>query len=186
MHLADRQGLAAVTVRRVSDALGTSGGALYRYVSSRDELLDLMVNAASAELPATVPAHGEPVRDLVALGEDLLALYRSHPWLTEVRQSVSTPGPHVLDHLERCLNALAPASVDLRRKMEAIALLTGVVTLFAQHAASGATTRIVADDAHRWPNLFAALHGTTPSGKPGADLFSRVLTGALTGVLADA
>ena len=38
--MADRHGLATVTVRRLSTELGTGGGALYRYISSRDQLLD--------------------------------------------------------------------------------------------------------------------------------------------------
>ena len=40
--VADREGIEAVTMRRVGAELGTGAGSLYRYVQSRDELLDLM------------------------------------------------------------------------------------------------------------------------------------------------
>src|SRR5690349_18998544 len=49
--LADSGGLAAATMRAVAAELGTAAGSLYRYLSSRDDLLDLMVDAALAELP---------------------------------------------------------------------------------------------------------------------------------------
>lgn len=185
VELADREGLAAVTVRRLSAELLTGGGALYRYFSSRDRLLDLMIDAVSAELPAPGQAMGDPISDLVRAGEELLALYRRHPWLVDVQQSVSTPGPHAVDHFERCLATLEPANVDRQRKMEAIAMMTGVVTLFAQQAAVGPTTRLVVDDQQRWPHLSAALQGATPPSDPRPDLFARVLAGVLAGLLGD-
>ena len=181
--MADRHGLATVTVRRLSTELSTGGGALYRYISSRDQLLDLMVDAVTADLPTTLPARGDPVADLVAVGRDLLDLYRRHPWIADVRQAVATPGPHVMDHFERCLAVLAPLPVEVSAKMEAVALLTGVVTLFAQQAAGGAATRLSVDSARRWPHLSAVLDRTAPASEPRPDLFGRVLTGAIRGVL---
>ena len=181
--IADVDGLAAVTLRRLSSDLGTGGGALYRYFSARDELLDLMVDLVTAELPTVSPGTGDPVEDLVAVGRDLLELYRRHRWLADVRQAVTTPGPHVVDHLERCLAVLAPVQAGVRSKMEAIALVTGVVTLFSQQAAGGSTTRLTADSADRWPHLAAALTGAAPESDPRPDLFGRVLTGAIIGIL---
>ena len=184
--MADRDGLAAVTVRRLSTELGTGGGALYRYVTSRDQLLDLMVDAVTAQLPTTLPAGRDPVADLVAVGRELLDLYRRHAWLADVRQRVATPGPHVVDHFERCLAVLAPLPIEVSAKMEAVALLTGVVTLFAQQATGGAATRLSIDSTQRWPHLSAALNGTAPASEPRPDLFGRVLTGAIRGVLGSA
>ncbi|MEK8106005.1 helix-turn-helix domain-containing protein [Micromonospora sp. M12] len=44
--LADAGGLTAVSMRAVAAALDTGAGSLYRYLSSRDDLLDLMTDRA--------------------------------------------------------------------------------------------------------------------------------------------
>ncbi len=55
VDLADAEGLPAVSMARVAEALGYSPMALYRYVESKDELLVLMADAAAdvLELPRT-------------------------------------------------------------------------------------------------------------------------------------
>src|SRR5258706_15326925 len=47
--LADTEGLAAFSIRRVAEALGLSAMALYTYVPSKAELLDLMFDRVAAE-----------------------------------------------------------------------------------------------------------------------------------------
>ena len=47
--IADREGLDAVSMRRVAAELGTGAASLYRYVDTREELLDLMSDATGAE-----------------------------------------------------------------------------------------------------------------------------------------
>jgi AcrR family transcriptional regulator len=55
MDLADREGLAAITVRRLAADLDASPMALYRYVDTKDDVLELLVDAAYAEM--TLPQH---------------------------------------------------------------------------------------------------------------------------------
>ncbi|MFG2715395.1 TetR family transcriptional regulator [Streptomyces goshikiensis] len=51
LAVADAEGLAAVSMRRVAGDLGSGTASLYRYITSRDELVDLMVDAAQGEDP---------------------------------------------------------------------------------------------------------------------------------------
>ena len=44
MELADREGLDALSVRRLAAELGTGAASLYRYVATREDLLDLMTD----------------------------------------------------------------------------------------------------------------------------------------------
>ena len=72
LGIADREGLEAVSMRRVAAELGTGAASLYRYVETREELLDLMSDAAGAEYdPLPQPGTG---------------------WLTSL-PSASRPGP---------------------------------------------------------------------------------------------
>src|ERR1700744_4848482 len=71
--VADAEGLDAVSMRRVAAELGTGAASLYRYVETRDELLDLMTDAAAAEYDLTPPPGpadaGDWLASLVALRE---------------------------------------------------------------------------------------------------------------------
>src|SRR5690242_3616923 len=83
--LADAEGLAATTMRRVAAALGTAPASLYRYVANRDELIALMGDAAMGELSLTDLPSGAGWRaDILTVARRLRALYREHRWLLEL------------------------------------------------------------------------------------------------------
>ena len=56
--IADTEGLDAVTMRRLATALGVAPMAAYRYVSGKDELIELMVDFVYGQLPLDTPADG--------------------------------------------------------------------------------------------------------------------------------
>src|SRR5579871_5753432 len=49
-EIADRQGIEAVTMRSVATALNAGAMSLYRYVRGKDDLLDLILDAAFGEI----------------------------------------------------------------------------------------------------------------------------------------
>lgn len=187
--LADSGGLPAATMRAVAGMLGTTAGSLYRYFSSRDELLDLMVDAVLAELRLNREPAGSWLADLVALAEDQLALYRRHPWLLDAGMRGGVIGPHATDYFEDCLRIMAPLPAGNDIKMEAIAMITGVVSLFAR--VPSAPVRAVdpasvfgSASPDRHPRLVAAL---SESGRSPArtDMFGRTVRSVLRGLLID-
>src|SRR5690349_3784020 len=56
IELADAEGLTAVSMRRVAEAVGVATMTLYSHVTGRDELTDLMIDAAFADLYEDVDA----------------------------------------------------------------------------------------------------------------------------------
>src|SRR6476661_5122429 len=56
--IADAEGIDNVSMRRVAERLGVGAMSLYRYVPSKAELLDLMVDAVYGERPAPADADG--------------------------------------------------------------------------------------------------------------------------------
>lgn len=179
VEIADRDGLTAVSMRAVAGALGTGAGSLYRYLASREDLLDLMGDAVTAEL-RPFPAAAAPVDALVALARRQLALYRRHEWMVEVIRRTSSPGPHALTYFDHCLGVLAPLGLPAQRQFEAIAMLTGVVSLFAQPPSGGFTFGDITD----YPHLVEALTASSPAAPPdGPDLFERTVRSLLVGLL---
>src|SRR4249919_2561350 len=76
--LADAEGLAALSVRRVAEALGLSPMSLYTYVPSKAELLDLMLDSVAAEIPP--PDGGDWRGKLAQLARARWAMAQRHPW----------------------------------------------------------------------------------------------------------
>src|SRR5215468_2656297 len=58
VQVADAEGLAAVSMSRVAAELGTAPMSLYRYVTAKDELLALMLDAAYGPAPTGPAASG--------------------------------------------------------------------------------------------------------------------------------
>jgi AcrR family transcriptional regulator len=184
-------------MRKVAAALGAAPASLYRYVDSRDELLELMVDAATGELDLTRPPSGDWRADLVALAHQLRAAYRRHPWLLELVPGRVALGPHAVDQLEHALAALAGLGGEGAVKLEAVAMLHGIVALAVRTelAVGGSTAAWSAAQAEflgavvaagRHPHLAAALaeaSGTAPAG--GDDLLDRILPRMLAGLLTD-
>lgn len=189
VELADREGLEAVSMRRVASVLGTGAASLYRYVATRDDLLDLMTDSTAGEYQLPAPS-GDWQADLLAVARQARQIMRRHPWLPALVVGRPALGPHGIDLLEHVLDVLAGHPADPARKLQAFALLSGLTALFVQQetAAVGAdATRHLAYLGHvaaagNHPRITALLAASPPGGDP-RDPFDTVVVRALAGVL---
>lgn len=126
--VADAEGLDAVTMRRLATELGVAPMAAYRYVSGKDELLELMVDFVYGELAPAESGAGwrEVMRTLALRTRDLLL---DHPWMTQA--SVLALTPNQLAVPERVLTALDDLGLDADRMMAVFR----TVTAYAKGAA---------------------------------------------------
>jgi AcrR family transcriptional regulator len=196
LGIADRDGLDAVSMRRVAADLGTGAASLYRYIETREELLDLMTDAVGGEHPLPAPT-GDWLADMVAIGEHSRALMRAHPWLPGLVITHPVVGPNGVAMLEHVLTALAPHPADVATKLEAFAMLNGITALFVLYEVAGGTDlqqRNVAFLQHaatsgEHPRL-AQLLGQEPARPPDdyqpQDRYAAIVTRILTGLLGPA
>lgn len=104
--VADADGLDAVTMRKVAGSLGVGTMSLYRYVASREELVDLMVDQVLGELAMPESAVGWRAV-LTELARQTRALVRRHPWMATAGPGTrSALGPNALRWLEESLSRL--------------------------------------------------------------------------------
>lgn len=104
--LADREGLPAVSMRRVAQELKVSAMTLYTYVPGKAELLDVMMDALFQRLPREDTA-GRPWRArLTAIADGNRALYLAHPWAGDVSTLRPPLGPGLMAKYEHELTAL--------------------------------------------------------------------------------
>ncbi|WP_181779798.1 TetR/AcrR family transcriptional regulator [Pseudonocardia pini] len=183
VRVADRDGLAGVSMRHVAAELGTGAGSLYRYVETREDLLDLMADHVAAEYRLDAPS-GEWLDDLVDVGLQAREIYRRHPWLAELALTRPVAGPRGLDVTEYVLAVLAEHPASDGEKVVALAMLNAVVAAAAQAEASpvdmlrGArfVAHVAAQGNH--PHL-AALAPATTHTDPIPDALRRILGGLL-------
>jgi AcrR family transcriptional regulator len=196
--IADREGLDAVSMRRVAAELGTGAASLYRYVETREDLLDLMTDAAGGEDPLPEPS-GDWLADLVAVAGRSREILRRHPWLADLAITRPVLGPNGVAVLEHVLTVLAPHPADLGTKMEAFAVLNGLTALYARHELAGgsalqqrnATYLHHAATSGEHPRLTRLLSQAPAVSGPAeeydlAERFEAILARILTGVLGEA
>ncbi|WP_158841513.1 TetR/AcrR family transcriptional regulator [Saccharothrix deserti] len=104
--VADGDGMAALSMRAVGDRLGRSAMALYTYVPSKAELVDLMYDKVLGELPAEYPLGDGWRVALRAWAEDLRGFFLAHPWVLQVSQARPVLGPNEFAMLETLLRIL--------------------------------------------------------------------------------
>lgn len=170
-------------MRAVAAALGTGAGSLYRYLSSRDDLLDLMNDAVVSELRPYRQADDGWLEAMLLVARGQLALHRRHPWLLDLAPRPTGIGPESLAWFDACLEILEPVPSPVTAKFEAIALMTGVVTLVARSELAPRLSPFDGLDLAAYPHLASAL-GRAPGRLPERDLLERTLRVLLTGLLA--
>jgi AcrR family transcriptional regulator len=128
--LADREGLAALSMRRVAAELGVGTMSLYRYVPGKGELLDLMldhVNGLGEEDPAAYRDRGwREALEMTGLG--MFRLYLRHPWLLQVNQTRPLLGPNSLLSFDVALSALEGLGLNGQEKVSVITVLDSYIT----------------------------------------------------------
>jgi AcrR family transcriptional regulator len=110
--VADADGLAAVSMRRVAEQLGVGAMSLYTYVPGKAELLELMYDAVLSEVGGP-DADGKTWRArLEQLARESWELYQRHPWMLEVPTVRAPLGPNALRAYERTLAAMWAIGLD--------------------------------------------------------------------------
>jgi AcrR family transcriptional regulator len=130
---ADSDGLAPLTMSRVAAGLGVTTMALYRYVPGKDELVDLMIDAA---LGAPPPVTGRSWRSgLTRWAAAGFASFSRHPWLLEAMMTRVSVGPNWASWLDSALQTMSGLSLTASEKMAVVLLIDGHVRAAAQVSA---------------------------------------------------
>lgn len=142
VELADRDGLAGVTLPKVAKVLGFTSMSLYRYVGSKDELLELMRDAAIGPPPS-------PEDDTMSWRDGLRwwargerQLYLARPWLVRIPLSGPPSGPNQIAWMEVALAVLRETGLGWAEKIGIMNLISGYVrhsALLSQDLLQGRT-----------------------------------------------
>ncbi len=201
VRVADAEGLDAVSMRKVAAEIGCGTMSLYNYVSGKEDLYELMVDAVSGEYVFPDRPSGDWRADLLAVARQTRTLMHRHPWLTKVLSQRYILGPNVLRYSDYCLWALESLDRDNGTKIELIGVINGLVTAYVANELLMAERRGTSPDggereqaarlaflarrlgSGEYPHLAAAM-GSAPAPTDPDTTFERVLRRILNGYAA--
>lgn len=128
--LADREGIEAVTMRRIANELGAGAMSLYYHLPNKDALLDGMVDAVFSEIelpPAGVDWKAALRRRAISTREAL----RRHPWAVGRMEATRSPGPADLRLHDAVLGCLRGAGFSVEAAVQAYSVQDAYIYGFA-------------------------------------------------------
>jgi len=148
IELADAEGIAAVTMHRLAALVRSKAMSLYRYVPSKEVLLELMWDAAMGDPPQLRSRQWRSnLRRWAAGGFERL---EQHPWLIDLGTSVRSVGPRWTDWLEVGLAAMTTLPLNVSEKL-------AVLTAIDSHLRSAARLRFGAKADPQWAADFGQM-----------------------------
>jgi AcrR family transcriptional regulator len=135
VDLADKGGVAALSMRKLGQALGVEAMSLYNHVANKDDLLDGMVDLVFGEIG--LPPRGvdwkATMRRRATSAREVLA---RHPWAIGLMESRSRPGPATLRHHDAVIGCLREAGFSIAMAAHAYSVLDSYLYGFALQQAS--------------------------------------------------
>ncbi|HEY1100235.1 MAG TPA: TetR/AcrR family transcriptional regulator C-terminal domain-containing protein [Myxococcota bacterium] len=127
LRVADGEGFAAVSMRRVAQELEAGTMSLYHYVRTKEDLVALMDDVLMASIvvdDATLPAGWRA--GLTAIAMHTRAVFVAHPWALGALRGAG-PGPNAMRHFEQCLSTLKDTRCTPAQKMVVLAAVDDFV-----------------------------------------------------------
>ncbi len=157
VDVADREGISALTMRRLGAELGVEAMSLYKHVANKDAILDGVVELIGGEIET--PSDATDWKDAMRRrAVSARAVFASHSWAIGLLEARGSMGPATMRSLDVMLGVLRSGGFAIDDAAHAIWMLDSFVyghviqeaSLAAQSAA-----RLPAGEDH--PNLEALL-----------------------------
>jgi AcrR family transcriptional regulator len=132
---ADQNGIAALSMRKLGQALGVEAMSLYNHVANKSDLLDGMIDIVFSEigLPAGDMGWKQAMRQRAISAREVLS---RHHWAIGLMESRRSPGPATLRHHDAVLGCLRQAGFPVDLTAHAYSVLDSYIYGFALQEAS--------------------------------------------------
>jgi AcrR family transcriptional regulator len=174
VELADRGGIAALSMRRLGQDLGVEAMALYRHVRDKDDLLDGVVDLLVGQIgrPGPGGAWGTRLRAQLMAARRIMLI---HPWARRVLEDRGTTGPAMLSHVDSILGILSDGGFSLDLAHHALHVLGSRIYGFerdmlgdsGQEPGPEPDAAAIAAMAVRYPNAAALAEAASHGGALG-------------------
>lgn len=134
LELVDEQGIEALSMRRLGQALGYEAMSLYNHVSNKDDVLDGILDLVLAEMPPPERDGGLPAirRSSLSAHEAL----KRHPWAAGLLMGSGSVRPARLEFMDGLLGALRNSGFSAETTYHAYHVLDAHIVGFSLWQAS--------------------------------------------------
>jgi AcrR family transcriptional regulator len=126
LDLADRHGIAALSMRKLGQELGVDAMLLYRHVANKDDLLDAMVDLVFGEI-GLPPSGADWKSTMRQRAMSARAALSRHPWAIGRMESRRRPGPASLRHHDAVLGCLREGGFSVQAAAHAYSILDSYI-----------------------------------------------------------
>src|SRR5579872_402548 len=108
MKMADEEGVDALSMRKLGEALGVEAMSLYNHVANKDDILDSIVDLtlSEIELPSADEEWEATIRKFAISAHEA---FRRHPWACNLMMSRPRMSPVRMNYMEALLRRLDQA-----------------------------------------------------------------------------
>jgi AcrR family transcriptional regulator len=131
IQFADRDGVEAISMRRLALELGVEAMSLYTHVRNKDDLLDGMVDALVGEVSLGVDG-GDWKTSIRGMALRARGVFVRHPWAPRTVQTRTAPGPATLGYLNAVIGTLREGGFSIGQAHHALHLLGSRLLGFTQ------------------------------------------------------
>jgi AcrR family transcriptional regulator len=126
VDIADRDGLGALTMRRLGGELGVEAMSLYKHVTNKEDVLDGIIElvVGDIETPLAGADWKEAMRRRAISARDVLG---RHSWAIGLLEARGSKGPTTLRYLDAILGNLRSAGFSMQNAVHAFWLLDSFV-----------------------------------------------------------
>ncbi|QKW33480.1 TetR/AcrR family transcriptional regulator C-terminal domain-containing protein [Actinomadura sp. NAK00032] len=179
--LLDREGAAALTMRKLAAELGVHATSLYWYVQRREDLVDLAVDEILAEAAAVLPGPEVPWRTAVkeTAGRFYAAL-TAHAWAAEFAGTRPLIGPNAVALARRIITALHDCGGS--EETQAVAIRAFSNQILGAAATAVAMRQMRRDETDRHEEALAAAVSDADALATANEYFDQVLDLLIAGI----
>lgn len=139
VRIADREGLAALSMRRLAAELDAGTMTLYHYVRTKDELLSLVVDEVMSNVLVEDGAMPTDWREaMMLIANRSRASLMKHPWILDITGDFKL-GPNSVRHFDQSLQAVSSLRVSLTDRLDILTTVDEFVFGHCMHARSSFT-----------------------------------------------
>jgi len=121
LKIADTEGITALSMRRLADALNVGTMTLYSYVQNKEELLLLLGDAIMQKAIVSQSKLSDDWREaLVEIASHTRKIFQKHSWVFDIQDDTG-PGPNSIKHYDNSLQTIMHLDISLAEKIDILA-----------------------------------------------------------------
>jgi AcrR family transcriptional regulator len=126
LALADKEGIASLSMRKLALEFGVEAMSLYHHVANKEDILDGMVDLVFAEVE--LPAYGDEWKPAMRdRARSARAALSRHPWAISIMDSRTSPGPATLRHHDAVIGCCRGAGFTVQMAAHAFSMIDSYI-----------------------------------------------------------